>query len=86
MHEIERWIDEATQQGLLIKKLPQEEAKSVHWEVTTRYVKTNSPCTWWEHLKRPIDEYYDRKTVKLLNVIWFVLADSRHRNGMVAGL
>jgi hypothetical protein len=70
MHEIEHWIDDAEQQQvLLLKKLHQEEAISVQREITARYVTTSAPCTWWENLKRPIDEHYDRKTVKLLSIM-----------------
>lgn len=70
MHEIETWIEEAAQhKSILIRKLPMEEAISVQREVISRYVKTSSPSTWWWNLARPIDEHYDRNSVKLASVI-----------------
>ena len=70
MHEIESWIDEAVQrQKIIARKLPTEEAIQVQNEVTSRYVHATSPRTWWWHFKRPVDEYYDRNLVKLLDVV-----------------
>jgi hypothetical protein len=80
MHEIENWIRDAVeQQGISIRKLPREAAIQVQREVTARYVKTNSPCTWWWNFSRPVDENYDRNTVRLSDIIptsnglcWFI--------------
>lgn len=67
MHEIERWIDQATQkQNLTIRKLPKAEAVRVQSKATSRYIKTSSPSTWWWNFKRPVDEHYDRNLVDLI--------------------
>jgi hypothetical protein len=70
VHEIEKWIDDAAhQQGIPLRKLLQEEAVSIQREVTARYVNGSPHRFWWWNLKRPIDEHYDRKTVKLSSIL-----------------
>ena len=70
MHEIQEWIsDAARRQGIRIRELSQNEAMEVQDEVTRRYVKVSTPCTWWWNLSRPIDESYDRNTVRLSSII-----------------
>lgn len=70
MHEIEKWIeDSARQQDIQIKKLPEDQAKSVQREAMSRYVTIDNPRVWWLNLAKPIDEYYDRNTTSLSHVL-----------------
>jgi len=70
MHEIEDWIETgAREQNINVRKLPPDEAMLVQREVTSRYVTQSTPCTWWWNFKRPIDEHYDRKNVRLESIL-----------------
>jgi hypothetical protein len=70
MHEIETWIEEAaSNQRILIRKLPKDKAESAQREVVSRYVKDHSAGAWWMALAKQIDEHYDRNAVKLSGIL-----------------
>ena len=72
MHEIEKGIQEAAErQFIKIRKLPRDEATGVLRELMRRYIKDPNPhsLALWMDLAKPIDEYYDRNSVKFVDVV-----------------
>jgi hypothetical protein len=72
MHEIEQWIEEAARnQCIKIRKLPHDEARDILRELIRRYIKDPNPHSrvLWMDLIKPIDEYYDRNSVKFTDVV-----------------
>jgi|SRR5579864_388885 len=70
MTEIEKWIEDAARHlNIELRKLSSDEAKSVLNKAMSRYVKITDPRVWWLNLAKPVDEYYERSTVKLSEIL-----------------
>jgi hypothetical protein len=70
MSEIETWIEDAARHlHIELRKLSANEAESVQKKAMSRYVKITNPRVWWLNLAKPVDEYYDRSTVKLSDIL-----------------
>ena len=68
MHEIEKWLrDAARENGVMLRKLSEEEAKLVEATAHDRFVR-GSPRVWWLGLEGNC-ESYNSASVKLSNVI-----------------